>query len=101
MWITSRQQETKSPNKSENSSLVFNSRIYEVLGKTLGKGTFGKVKLGTHQITKEKAAIKILDKSMIKDASDLERVNREISILKKLRHPHVVQLFDVRPSAPF
>jgi serine/threonine protein kinase len=32
---------------------------------------------------------------MIKDASDLERVNREISILKKLRHPHVVQLFDV------
>ena len=32
---------------------------------------------------------------MIKDSSDLERVNREISILKKLRHPHVVQLFDV------
>ena len=75
--------------------MVFNSRTYEDLGKTLGKGTFGKVKLGTHQITKEKAAIKILDKSMIKDASDLERVNREISILKKLRHPHVVQLFDV------
>jgi len=35
---------------------------------------------------------------MIKDASDLERVNREISILKKLRHPHVVQLFDVSAS---
>ena len=80
----------------ENSSLVCHPRnTYEGLGKTLGKGTFGKVKLGTHQITKEKAAIKILDKSMIKDASDLERVNREISILKKLRHPHVVQLFDV------
>jgi serine/threonine protein kinase len=71
------------------------------IGKTLGKGTFGKVKLGTHQITKEKAAIKILDKSMIKDASDLERVNREISILKKLRHPHVVQLFDVNPIRLF
>jgi serine/threonine protein kinase len=32
---------------------------------------------------------------MIKDSSDLERVNREIQILKKLRHPNVVQLFDV------
>lgn len=40
-------------------------------------------------------AIKILDKEKIKDQSDLERINREIKILKKLRHPHVVQLFDV------
>jgi serine/threonine protein kinase len=42
-------------------------------------------------------AIKILDKQKIKDQSDLERINREIKILKKLRHPHVVQLFDVSP----
>lgn len=67
-----------------------------LIGKTLGKGTFGKVKLGTNVITKEKAAIKILDKAMIKDSSDIERVNREIKILKHLRHPNVVQLFDVR-----
>lgn len=66
-----------------------------IIGKTLGKGTFGKVKLGIHIYTKDQAAIKILDKSMIKDSSDLERVNREITILKKLRHPHVVQLYDV------
>ena len=31
-----------------------------ILGKTLGKGTFGKVKIGTHKITGEKVAIKIL-----------------------------------------
>jgi hypothetical protein len=66
------------------------------LGKTLGKGTFGKVKLGTNIITKEKAAIKILDKDMLKDSSDNERVSREIKILKTLRHPNVVQLYDVR-----
>ena len=75
-------------------------------GKTMGRGTFGKVKLGTHTKTNEKVkfsnviiflqvAIKILDKQKIKDQSDLERINREIKILKKLRHPHVVQLFEV------
>jgi serine/threonine protein kinase len=54
------------------------------------------VKLGTHIITNEKAAIKILDKAMIKDSSDIDRVNREIKIMKLLRHPNVVQLFDVK-----
>ena len=44
---------------------------------------------------KEKEAIKILDKSMIKDASGLERVNCEISMLKQLCHLHDDQLFDV------
>jgi serine/threonine protein kinase len=40
-------------------------------------------------------AIKILEKDRIKDQADLERVNREITILKKVRHPNVVQLYDV------
>lgn len=31
----------------------------------------------------------------IKDLADHERVNREILIMKKVRHPHVVQLYDV------
>ena len=29
------------------------------IGKTLGKGTFGKVKLGTHIITKEKVSERV------------------------------------------
>lgn len=61
-----------------------------MLGKTKGKGTFGKVKQGTHIMTNEKVAIKILEKDKIKDHADLERINREITILKKVRHPHVV-----------
>ena len=35
------------------------------IGKTIGKGTFGKVKLGSHNLTGEKVAVKILDKEMI------------------------------------
>ena len=52
------------------------------LGKTLGEGTFGKVRLGTHTLTGEKVAIKILEKDKIQDKADIERVTREIQILK-------------------
>jgi 5'-AMP-activated protein kinase catalytic alpha subunit len=61
-----------------------------ILGKSLGKGTFGKVKMGTHTLTEEKVAIKILEKSRIKDKKDIERISREIKILKKVRHPNVI-----------
>ena len=37
------------------------------IGRSLGQGTFGKVRLGTHLITQEKVAIKILEKDKIKD----------------------------------
>lgn len=61
-----------------------------ILGKALGKGTFGKVKLAVHTLTNEKVAIKILEKSRIKDKKDIERISREIKILKKVRHPNVI-----------
>jgi 5'-AMP-activated protein kinase catalytic alpha subunit len=64
----------------------------------LGQGTFGKVRLGTHMLTGEKVAIKILEKEKIKDHSDVERVTREIQILKIVRHPNVIQLYEVSLS---
>lgn len=63
--------------------------------KKLGEGTFSKVKLGTHKITNENVAIKILEKSKINDVADTERVLREIHILKLMRHPNIVQLYDI------
>lgn len=53
------------------------------------------MRLGTHLITGEKVAIKILEKDKIKDQSDVERVTREIHILKIVRHPNVIQLYEV------
>lgn len=76
-------------------SIIHNLIIFHSIGRSLGQGTFGKVRLGTHLITGEKVAIKILEKDKIKDQSDVERVTREIHILKIVRHPNVIQLYEV------
>ena len=65
------------------------------LGRDLGKGTFGEVMVGTHQLTGEKVAIKVLEKDKIVDVHDVERVTREIHILKMVRHPTIVQLYEI------
>lgn len=79
-----------------NQVIVLNSKIN--LGRDLGKGTFGKVRVGTHLLTDEKVAVKILEKDKIVDSSDVDRVSREINILKILRHPVVVQLYEIIES---
>jgi len=66
-----------------------------ILGKTIGEGTFGKVKVGTHVPTGEKVAVKILEKDRVVDTSDIERVSRELHILKIIRHPNIIQLFEI------
>ncbi len=60
------------------------------LEKEIGSGTFGKVYLGEHIPTKSPIAIKILDKSKIKDKSDFERVCRELKISQAIHQPHLV-----------
>ena len=67
---------------------------YAVSGK-LGEGTFGVVLKGMHKLAQEKVAIKVLEKRRMQQADDIERVGREIQILKQLRHPHVVRLWEI------
>ena len=69
-----------------------------VLGERLGQGTFGIVVLGTHQITGEKVAVKILDKEKILQETDKFRLEREIKILKNMRHNNIVHLYDVKET---
>jgi len=66
-----------------------------ILGKTIGEGTFGKVKLGTHILTGETVAVKILERERIKEIADVERVAREIHILKRVKHPHIIRLYEI------
>jgi len=61
----------------------------------LGEGTFGKVRLSTNLRTNEKFAIKCLKKSAIANRENIERVLREILIVKVLKHKHISTLYDV------
>ena len=81
-----------------------------VLGKTLGKGTYGKVKRAIHSqtlsqvsvtslvyayvpiFTTTKVAVKIIAMKNQTTPSDIEK---EISMLKLLKHPNIVKLIDV------
>ncbi|XP_071705745.1 SNF1-related protein kinase catalytic subunit alpha KIN10-like [Rutidosis leptorrhynchoides] len=65
------------------------------LGKTLGIGASGKVKIAEHTLTGHKVAIKILNRSKIKNMESEEKVVREIKILKLLMHPHIIRLYEV------
>jgi Ca2+-binding EF-hand superfamily protein len=65
---------------------------YEMLDE-IGEGKFGLVKLGVHFKTKEKVAIKIINKATM-EIADLELVKSEIDIMKLCRHPNVVRLLD-------
>jgi serine/threonine protein kinase len=69
-----------------------------IVTSTLGQGTFGKVKLATHQETGLEYAIKILDKSDIKANELTVNVRREIAIMKALSHQNIVNLREVLSS---
>ncbi|XP_050209157.1 SNF1-related protein kinase catalytic subunit alpha KIN11-like [Mercurialis annua] len=66
--------------------------------KTLGIGTFGKVKLVKNISTGKKYAIKIVKRDRIKDKSMEEKLMREINIMKQLNHKHIIRFYDVIES---
>uniref|UniRef100_A0A2P2JJP5 non-specific serine/threonine protein kinase n=3 Tax=Rhizophora mucronata TaxID=61149 RepID=A0A2P2JJP5_RHIMU len=65
------------------------------LGKTLGIGSFGKVKIAEHALTGYKVAVKILNRRRIKNMDMEEKVRREIKILRLFMHPHIIRLYEV------
>ena len=66
-----------------------------IIGEEIGKGTFGVVRIATHIITGEKVAVKMLYKNKILEESQKQRLEREIKILKILRHKNIVHLYNV------
>ncbi|XP_044510543.1 CBL-interacting serine/threonine-protein kinase 8-like isoform X2 [Mangifera indica] len=70
---------------------------YEV-GRTIGEGTFAKVKFAQNTETGESVAMKILDRSTIIKHKMADQIKKEISIMKLVRHPNVVRLHEVLAS---
>ena len=69
-----------------------------IIKRTIGEGTFSKVKLGINKITNEKVAIKILEKSKIVEKDDLDRILREMKIITELNHQNVIKVHEMCES---
>ena len=70
-----------------------------LIKKTLGQGTFGKVKLGIYIPTQEKVAVKILEKDRIIEKDDEIRVKREFDMLAQFNHPNVILVAEIFESS--
>lgn len=90
---------TKANNSNRRSKIPREVRFGNyILGSTLGEGEFGKVKLGWRKDGKHpsQAAIKLIKRDSIPQGSEKEnKIHREITALKKLRHPNIVRLVEV------
>ena len=80
-------QESKSKDSKANQRLG----QYTIV-RTLGEGSFGKVKLATHQVSGQKVALKIINRKRLVTRDMAGRIEREIQYLQLLRHPHIIKL---------
>ncbi|KAL0232355.1 hypothetical protein PCE1_002696 [Barthelona sp. PCE] len=77
-----------------------NLRNYEFL-HVIGSGSFGKIRLAEHRETGEFYAVKEIDKKRLQKKQGFGRVNlidsvyQEIAVMKKIKHPNIVELFEV------
>ncbi|XP_067932439.1 NUAK family SNF1-like kinase 1 [Watersipora subatra] len=67
---------------------------FEII-KSLGSGTYGKVKLAIDKKTGQKVAIKSIAKRKVANDENLTRIRREIEIMASLKHRHIVQILEV------
>lgn len=63
------------------------------IGKLLGSGAFGEVRLCLHKETQTQRAVKVLRKNLL-DPKEMEMLKNEITILKDLDHPNIVKMYE-------
>ena len=82
------------PKGGKNEDITSNTIDQYIIEEKLGEGMFGTVKLGTHKITKEKVAIKFLNKNRISKAQQV-LLDRELSIVEKMHHFNIAKLYSI------
>ncbi|XP_020388027.1 serine/threonine-protein kinase NIM1-like [Rhincodon typus] len=81
--------------KKVKNELMLGKRIgfYQLRGE-IGTGNFSKVKLGIHCLTKDKVAIKIMNKKQVTQNSQQLFIN-EILCMEQLHHPNIIRLYEM------
>lgn len=85
------------PPQREKSKIEQRIGAYKII-RTLGEGSFGKVRLAIHNGTGQQVALKIIPRKKLISRDMAGRVEREIEYLQLLRHPHIIKLYV--PSHP-
>ena len=89
------EKEEKLENAEKEGKIEFTKIIGNyILFDQIGMGTFSKVTRAVHILTEQIVAVKILEKEKIEDDIDVERIIREIEILKNINHPNIAQMFE-------
>ncbi|OIT03022.1 PREDICTED: CBL-interacting serine/threonine-protein kinase 6-like [Nicotiana attenuata] len=68
------------------------------LGRILGQGTFAKVYHSRNVVTGENIAMKVVGKEKVIKVGMMEQIKREISVMKMVKHPNIVELHEVMAS---
>ncbi|KAK9844245.1 hypothetical protein WJX84_005197 [Apatococcus fuscideae] len=65
-----------------------------IMGKQLGRGAFGTVRLGKDPATGDLVAIKEIDAGNFRNISQIEQIQEEINVLSNLKHPNIIHLLE-------
>ncbi|KAK9726587.1 hypothetical protein RND81_05G225000 [Saponaria officinalis] len=65
------------------------------LGRVLGQGTFARVYHARNVQTGKSVAMKVVGKEKVIKANMMEQIKREISVMKRVKHPNIVELYEV------
>lgn len=68
--------------------------FYRQGDKAIGKGGFGEVWKVVHKVSSKTYAIKVIDKKNILEQNMVNQINREIEIMYKVNHPHIIKLIN-------
>lgn len=87
---------SEKPKDSSCQSSLLHGK-YE-LGRLLGHGTFAKVYHAKNLQTNKNVALKVVGKEKVIKVGMMEQIKREISVMKMVEHPNIVELYEVMAS---
>mmetsp|Transcript_1311 Transcript_1311/g.1385 ORF Transcript_1311/g.1385 Transcript_1311/m.1385 type:complete len:1268 (+) Transcript_1311:89-3892(+) len=65
-----------------------------IIGKMIGQGAYAEVRFGIHKPSNRKVAIKTYEKYKLTDPQRRKSVRREIKLMEKVHHPHIIKQFE-------
>lgn len=63
------------------------------MGQELGRGSYSIVKRATNRKTKEKVAVKIVNRALI-STDDERHLQQELEIAKRVHHPNIIRIYE-------